>query len=77
MTTRRDLQVMEALPAAVDGSDPDITFSDFMAAVESGEAHDDGSMAEICRQLKATEAHCFAVLMTLGGRWPWREEARR
>ena len=47
------------------------------AAVESGEAHDDASMAEICRQLKATEAHCFAVLMTLGGRWPWREEARR
>jgi hypothetical protein len=56
MTTEHDHEIMERL----------------LAAIRSGEVHDDATMAELCRRLGATEAHCFAVIMTLGGRWPWR-----
>lgn len=56
MTTERDCEIMDAL----------------LAAIESGEVNDDASMAALVERLGATEAHCFAVIMALGGRWPWR-----
>ena len=57
MTTEQDHQIMERLTEAI----------------RSGEVHDDLTMGDLCERLKATPAHCLAVAMQFGGRWPWRD----